>query len=97
MTCPPLAVALHFFTLPPHSHTQTACVSSCPTTYIHIGLGKSRKIASQQVPPAAMGMRVVSAPPQLLLTIQSVWPAPAQTGSKRIAMMNFAHFGTRGA
>ena len=49
----------------------------------------------QHAAPARNGIQVVSALPHACKTLNKAMPAPPQTGSSRMAMMNLIHFGTR--
>ena len=53
-------------------------------------------MASQQATPANSGTHVVSALPLAWITRHKAVAAPKQTGSSRIAIISFAHFGTAG-
>ena len=84
-TCPLSAVTLNFFNFPPKPTDHTACVSSCPRTYIHLGSGKKINISVQVAAPASVIIHIICAEPVLRVTQYKATKAPAQKGKSKNA------------
>lgn len=93
-TCPPFELTLIFRTRPPNTQVHTACVSSCPATYIHIGRGSITYTTPQQRVPASSGTQTESALADNRNIRHTAEAEPRQSGRSSSPSTIFTNFRT---